>query len=49
MKKKSKVKIKYKIDDDYDRRHVGCEPWKFTLYTFEDSYCFHKTGIRTLS
>ena len=26
--------IKYKIDDDYDRNYVGCEPWKFTFLMY---------------
>ena len=37
-KDKSKVKMKFSMDDD-DRKHVGCEPWKFTFYTFDDSWC----------
>ena len=46
-KKKSKVKMKFKFDGN-DRTHVGCEPWKFTFYTFEDSWCQYQTGVKVL-
>ena len=43
--------VKYKIDDDYDRNSVGCEPWKFTFLQYEDQYCDHETyqGFKQLS
>ena len=44
--KKSKVKVEF---DGSDRKHVGCEPHKFTIYEYEDSWCSNKIGIKTLS
>ena len=43
--KKSKIKVKFKGGGS-DR--VGCEPDRFTFYTFEDPYCNIKTGVKYL-
>ena len=46
-KDKLKTKMKFKFDEN-DRNHVGCEPWKFTFYTYDDSWCQVKTGVKVL-